>query len=213
MGGLLTTVGPDHVGPPRGNATQHGMWTRTSTTDLKVKNEAEGIRVGGMLSFRALEIRVARRILISPSGERILVTDRAHNDGSRAIQVPLLYHANMGEDFLRGHGVVASPGDFSVHPRWVNGARGFPRGRNRLVTSAGEVKVSSSAHDLTVTVRWSTDTLPVLHQWRSDRLGALGIEPANTLLDGSDSIVSADPWVPPGSFQTSWISFEMTTRR
>jgi len=200
-GGLLATCGLDAFGPHAadedGTVPMHGRIgavpariTRSEATqdELTVAGTVRQTRVFG-------ENLVLHREISSVVGSTsITVHDTVTNEGAKASPHMLLYHVNIGWPLLDEGVTIEIPAD-KVFPRDADAEAGFDTRYDITTPVAGfseQVFVHDGGHGIArVTnpklgiqfiLRYSTETLPAIFQWKMTDIGhyVLGLEPANT---------------------------------
>lgn len=153
--------------------------------------------------------------IIGNNDNSIVIRDTVRNEGFKRTPLMMLYHFNFGFPFLSedttfsfpSGKVTPRPPDATIegYDRWQSPDAGY-RERvyyhsdlsanhdERLKRKMAEVVVSNpsfrlpdgSARPTKVALRWSTDTLPNLVQWKMAGAGmhVMGIEPANCWVEG-----------------------------
>lgn len=201
-GGLLATCGLDSFGPDvddeNGVAPMHGRIgqlpariTRSEATqnELTVAGTVRQTRVFG-------ENLVLRREISSAVGSTtITIEDTVTNEGAQASPHMVLYHVNVGWPLLDEGVTVEIPAD-RVSPRDPDAAAGFET-RYEIAPpvagfleqvfvheggDAGYARVTNPKLGIRFTLRYSSQTLPAIFQWKMTDVGhyVLGLEPTNT---------------------------------
>lgn len=204
-GGLLTTCGLRHIGPPRSGRGRNGSFSNQPAEDVSITRGREDGR-------QVLEVRASvrdtdgldRGLVLHRSlrwflGEgRLEVRDEVVNETAQSLPAPLLYHLNFGYPFLvadsitslrglrQGDGFAARMGDPAATPDEVV--------EHRAEAGTGRAGVTLTAPGLgqRVDVEWLVTELGRAHTWRRREPGCYvhGIEPANAALTATDG----DPW-------------------
>ena len=204
-GGLLTTCGLRHLGPPHGGQGRHGSFSDQPAEEVSVVRGLDDGR-------HVLEVRgsvrdtdgldrglVLRRSLRWFLGEgRLQVRDEVVNETSRPLAAPILYHLNFGYPFLvadsvtslrglcRGDGFTERMGDPAPVPdEVVEHCVEVPTGRAGVTLTAPGLRQQ-------VDVDWLTSELGRLHTWRRREPGCYvhAVEPTNAALTATEG----DPW-------------------
>jgi hypothetical protein len=209
-GGMLTTCGPDNIGPARDGYGLHGSHHGTPARDVAWHREIRGEHVvvvvwGTMDNVETFGRRVTihREIEASTDHASIEVRDSIRNDGFTPVPVPILYHVNFGAPFLEPGGRIdiasartaardEQPG-VPDHRRMPPVAESMAEAVFEHVGVAStsgrsNAVVHSSVLHARATLSWTSTSLPRLFQWVWPARGgwALGIEPANAPLFGPD---------------------------
>ena len=224
-GGLLTTCGLDHFGPPtldgddrfglHGRATalaaEHlatrAEWTEDGEYLLEVRGELRQSQLFG-------ENLVLRRTIRSFFGARsVTVEDAVTNDGHRAEPHMILYHLNLGWPLLDDGAELSVPSR-AVHPR-DDAARSGVDDWDRFGPPEAEYPEQVFRHELApdapvavrlrnprlgaaLTISFHSGALPHLYQWKMLERGTyvLGIEPANCSVIGGRAQARAEGRLP-----------------
>ncbi|MDQ1584255.1 MAG: hypothetical protein QOF36_2309 [Microbacteriaceae bacterium] len=209
-GGMLTTCGPDNIGPARDGYGLHGSHHGTPAGDVAWHREIRGEHVVVVVSGTidnvetfGRRVTIHREIEAATDRASIEVRDRIRNDGFTPVPIPILYHLNFGAPFLEPGGLIeiASAGTVArdEHPG-VPDYRRMPQVAESMAEAVFEhagvdvadgrssAIVHSSLLHARATLSWTSQSLPRLYQWVWPARGAwaLGIEPANAPLFGSD---------------------------
>jgi hypothetical protein len=201
-GGLVTTCGLMHIGPPSGRHGRHGRYSDCPPEEVRVERENRILRVTGTIRDtdgldRGLVLK--RTIELAAGSGTLRLHDLVVNETMHAVAAPILYHLNFGYPFLvdasvtrlvglaAGHGFTATMGAPADVPDEVAMHRVDPG------TGAGaQITLSAPEIGLEVAVGWDGRELDRAHTWRRRTPGCYvhAIEPGNAALidDGSD------PW-------------------
>ncbi|MFB9375357.1 DUF4432 family protein [Kineococcus gynurae] len=203
-GGLLTTCGPEHLGPPVGEFGLHGSASHLPAADVTVtRGVVAGVprfEVTGTMERQQIfgpSIRLRRSIVgdFDPAGTpRLTVRDVLENCGPLPVAPRLLHHFNLGAPLLLPGTTVEIPAGTcsprDPEPVAVPGVMGSPRdGLEEAVfehtdlvrDDRGRARAVVTAPDgRRVTFSWN-DAFPGCYQWILPARGrwALGIEPAS----------------------------------
>jgi len=192
-GGLLTTCGLRHIGPPAVTGGRHGNYSECPVEDFGVAPMPGGVGLelrGTVRDTDGLDrgLLLERTIRVHARMGLLEVSDVVTNEGPRPVAAPLLYHLNLGHPFLgdtsrtrltnlaEGHGFTPEMGAPADVPDVV--VRHRPLG-------AGEASAEvDSDTGLTVRVSWDTGRLPLAYTWRRRTPGCYvhAIEPATAHL-------------------------------
>jgi galactose mutarotase-like enzyme len=200
-GGLLATCGLDSFGPSTddefGVAPMHGRIgavparvtrSEATTDELAVAGTVRQTRVFG-------ENLVLQREISSALGSTtITVRDTVTNEGAQSSPHMILYHANIGWPLL-DDGVTVEIPAARVTPRDSDAGAGFDTRYEIAPPVAGFLeqvfvheetdgfaRVTNPRLGIRLTLRFSSETLPALFQWKMTDVGhyVLGLEPTNT---------------------------------
>lgn len=213
-GGLLTTCGLTHAGPPETDPDTgeqrdlHGLYTRLPATDVAVSGAWDGDRyvleltgkvAEAQLFSEQLELtRTYRLVLGDPT---IAITDHVVNKGDLPAPLMVLYHINLGYPLVRAgtrfHSPFAAvyPRDDWARPgfdRWPDYDAASPRYNEQVffhhlkADGTGKTVVALLQESFGLQIGWDTSTLPYLTQWKNTREGIYvsGIEPGNCIPEG-----------------------------
>lgn len=200
-GGLLTTCGLLHIGPPAVTGGRHGSYSELPTEGFTVKPVADNTALelrGHLCDTDGLDRGlVLERVIRVHAGSGVVeVIDITTNQRPEAVRAPILYHVNLGYPFLTensrttvdnltsGAGFTPEMGppanvvdEVSLHRR----------------TDQGEAVVRvSSELGFDLQVSWDSAQLPMAYTWRRRVPGCYvhAIEPTTAYLEQSDD----DPW-------------------
>lgn len=217
--GFFFTCGPDHIRHPEPIEADaggrrfplHGSLCATPVGETRMAEEGEASGCSAQTDVQLAgggTARVTRRWSISPETSEVMLADRVTNTGDSAFAPMLMYHMNIG-GWLMGE-----------HTR-ISGAM-FPERTRPWRFSEGEsahfcLPAAASAEDgwasvtlgpfealsgRSLTVRFSTDTLPYLQMWRCQRGSAdvVSIEPVSHRIAKRTELAAAGemPLLQPG---------------
>lgn len=213
-GGLLTTCGLLHVGPPEhdeesgGFRDLHGWYTRLRANELNVQAAWEGcdylVRLSGDIHegfLHGYHFQLRRTYEISLSAPEIRIHDHITNTSDTPTPLMLLYHFNMGYPVMREGASLITSGDMPL-PRNDDARDGMAQWATYDAASPGRVEQvffhrvrQSNGHttaalisddQLALSLHYSADKLPYLTQWKNMRHGmyVTGIEPGNCIPEG-----------------------------
>jgi hypothetical protein len=236
-GGLLTTCGLTHVGPPEKDEVTgefrdlHGRYSRLRAGQVNVMLYDDGAaECVGEVSESALfadQLRLIRIYRLAVGSPQIEITDTVINMGDQPSPFMLLYHVNVGYPLVAQGARWHSP-DAHTYPRDAAAIAGFDTWADYNAASAGyaeqvffhHVKADAAHYSeaaivqqaIGVSVKWHTRNLPYITQWKNTRQGIYvsGIEPANCLPEGRSAARKSGrlATLKPGEMQT----FQCTIR-
>jgi hypothetical protein len=210
-GGLLTTCGLTHLGPPCIDEGERlGLHGRYSTIPVKQFSDIsdwEGneyrLKVKGIIEEGHLfgkKLRMEREIS-SVSGQNVIrLTDKITNFGNKPSPFTILYHMNFGYPFLSEDAeLLIDP--LETRPRDADAIPGIKEFRNFIKpqpyyneqvffhtmkgNQEGETTVTLRNKKLAtaVSINFNINQLPYITQWKMLGYGeyVLGIEPCNVL--------------------------------
>lgn len=199
-GGLLTTCGLLHVGPPEADVQTgehrdlHGRFSRLRAENIAARGEwtSDGdyvLYLSATVAETRLfqeQLRLTRLYAINLSAPVITVTDEITNLSDTPSPLMLLYHINVGFPLVAEGARLVSP-DAHTYARDDAARPGLSRWAEYDAPSAGYAEqvfyhhVSTDAsgwseavllnEQLGFSVAWDTSTLPYLTQWKNTRQG------------------------------------------
>ena len=210
-GGLLTTCGLTHLGPPvNDDGEQLGLHGRYSTLPAKLYSDLSGwigddynYKVRGIFEEGFLfgkKLRMEREITSVRGQNLIRISDTITNFGNTASPYTILYHMNFGYPLLSEDAELEIDPALTV-PRDADADPGLNEFRNFIKpqpayteqvffhTMKGDqdglttVTLKNRRTGISVTIRFNIKQLPYLAQWKMMGNGeyVLGIEPSNVL--------------------------------
>ena len=139
-GGLVTTCGLDHFGPPDPEGEGYGLHGRAShlpAENLRVRQEWRGdeyvLEIEGETRQARLfgeNLRLERRVSTRLGATSLVLEDRVTNEGFRPAPLAVLYHCNFGFP------VVSPDSELLVRDRLGPSPRRRPRAPGLRTTSA-----------------------------------------------------------------------------
>lgn len=199
-GGLLTTCGLTHVGPPEEdditgeNRDIHGNFTRLRATNIAVnvvsdfKQNLQALKISGTLAEGRLfgEQMLLQRLYWVKLGEpQINITDVVTNLSDKPTPFMLLYHFNVGYPLVREGtklhlpAVKSAPRDAAAKvgfDTWPDYSAAIPDYAEQVFyhhtkSDEGKTQVVLANPDFGVELAWATNTLPYFTQWKNVRQG------------------------------------------
>lgn len=215
-GGLLTTCGLTHVGPPEIDASTgerrdlHGNFTRLrafnfgfankmiTDADLRLLFTAELTES----SLFGEQIHIQRIYSLSLGEPALNITDYVTNKSDKPTPCMILYHFNVGYPLVREGTKLHVPAEKSI-PRdevaksgfetWPDYSAAIPEYAeqvfyHRVRHKKGRTKVVLANNDFGLAVSWNNDNMPYFTQWKNVRQGIYvsGIEPGNCIPEGQN---------------------------
>lgn len=235
-GGLLTTCGPNHVGAATVSDPLHGQFSHRPASAVRVspaRGRAEA-RLRADVAFESIfgpSLRVEREIRAHHRNgtSTLSIRDRVRNTGSQVVPVAMLYHLNFGAPlFVPGSDIQSSPRLTSLrNGTSVTNWQTAPEPTDDITewvflheyapnSSRWETAHVTSPARLRVSLRWTTATLPYLHQWVLPTRGrwALGIEPSTVaMFEGSDPSIMVAPTLRPSETRDQCIELIISRTR
>jgi hypothetical protein len=211
-GGLVTTCGLDHYGPPDEEGPegfgQHGRASHLPAENLGVRQEwrdgqyvleIEGETRQGRLFGENLRLR--RRLSTRLGASHLLIEDRVTNEGFRPSPLAVLYHCNLGFPVVSADSELLVA-DREVRPRDDVARAGFEDHRRLEAPREGYAEqvffheprpdaegfsaaaVVNRSLGFGAYVRWRAAELPVLAQWKMMGAGeyVCGLEPSTHVM-------------------------------
>ena len=195
-GGLLTTCGLSHFGPPAADAVEpYGLHGRYSTLPAASVNSSatwDGddyrLEVSGIVEDARIfgdKLRLTRVISAMAGENRIVIDDTLHNFGYQRSAAMILYHFNLGFPLVDDGASVHIDGS-DVQPRDPDAAPGLPDWRKVIAPVPGyreqaffhtmkkDVNGLATASimnpallgGLSLKLSFTADTLPYLTEWK-----------------------------------------------
>ena len=206
-GGLLTTCGLDHFGPPDPEGEGYGLHGRAShlpAENVRVRQDWRGddyvLEIEGETRQGRLfgeNLRLERQISTRLGATSLLLEDRVTNDGFRPAPLAVLYHCNLGfpvvspdsEFLVRDRSVrprdEAARAGLADHLRFGPPQAGFAEQvffHDPIADAQGRAcaAVVNRALGFGAFVRWRAAELPVLAHWKMTGEGeyVCGLEPS-----------------------------------
>jgi hypothetical protein len=212
-GGLLTTCGLTHVGPPETDEQTgefrdlHGLYSRLRASEPSISGGWEGedyvLRLRASVAegwLHGYQLRLDRTYELSMTAPEIRVHDTVTNIGDSATPFMLLYHFNMGYPMVRDGTRLEASG--STYPRNADAEKGLAEWAHYHAATPRYVEQVFFHHvqteqDMTEAALFTTDdfalgfrynakALPYLTQWKNLRHGMYvhGVEPGNCIPEG-----------------------------
>ena len=212
-GGMLTTCGLRSTGPSSREETGefhplHGRINTIPATEVScTRKSADIIEISGVIRETALfgcSLALHRKIIIDAVNSEISLHDTLVNETAHDEEIMILYHYNFGYPFLQEGCRVEFEKSDSVIPRSEEAKKGmndymeitapednyneqvFFHLQKGNADGIASVKVINPKLDITATLKYKLDNLPIIAQWKSMRSGdyALGLEPSNNYIMG-----------------------------
>jgi galactose mutarotase-like enzyme len=218
-GGLLTTCGLTHIGPPEAyDGQDHGLHGRAAhlpADNLRLWQDWQGedylLAVEGDVQQAVLfgeNMLLRRRIETQLGSATLTIKDTVINLGSRTTPLAMLYHCNLGFPIVSADSYLIVD-DFDLQPRTEFARAGLAEHANftdPIPDCEEQVyfhfpKTDSSGYatatifnpvlQLGFQIRWDAKTLPVLTQWKLMGAGeyVCGLEPATHAMAPQDELI------------------------
>ncbi len=213
-GGLLTTCGLTHVGPPETGEVSgefrdlHGRYSRLRAENIAKTwlTDSSGLpclELSAVVRETALfgvQLRLTRIIKLSLTRAHIDIHDAVTNLGDVPAPLMLLYHMNVGFPLVSNDTELHTP-HHTVYSRDAIARPGLPRW-NIYDAPSAEYKEQVFFHHLNeidhcsgillenghigFEVQWDPSALPYFTQWKNTRQGiyVCGVEPGNCIPEG-----------------------------
>lgn len=214
-GGLLTTCGLTHVGPPEYDDETgefrdiHGHYSRLRAYDISVRGNWTSsnyeIKLTAELAQSRLhgeQLAVTRRYNWKLGEPRVNIVDFVTNHSDMPVPLMVLYHFNMGYPIVRkGTELAVASEVYSRDDHAKMGASTWniydeaQSGYHEQVfyhhvkdDPAGRAHAGLVNDNIGLKFSWKTDTLPYLTQWKNTRKNMYinGIEPGNCVPEGQN---------------------------
>lgn len=216
-GGLLTTCGLLHVGPPETDPLTgtthdlHGHYSRLSAQELAISGgwQPEGyvLELRGVMQESVLfgvQTRLTRTLRLILGQPMIEIVDLVENRHDTPVPLMLLYHFNPGYPLVRQGARLLTP-TAAVYPRDAAARAGLERWSDYDAGQAGyqeqvffhHVRADAAYHSMAallndefgLLLEWDVRSAPYLTQWKNTRRGiyVCGIEPGNCIPEGQQA--------------------------
>lgn len=214
-GGLLTTCGLTHVGPPEHDDQTgefrdiHGHYSRLRAYDISVRGSWTSSNYEMKLTTELAQSRlhgeqlaVTRRYNWKLGEPRVNLVDFITNHSDQPVPLMVLYHFNMGYPIVQQGTELAVASD--VYTRDEPAKLGastwniYDEAQSRYKEQvfyhhvkddpAGRAHAGLVNDNIGLKFSWKTDTLPYLTQWKNTRKNMYinGIEPGNCVPEGQN---------------------------
>ncbi len=216
-GGLLTTCGLTHVGPPEtGEITRevrdlHGRYSRLRAENVAKtwQTDSSGlpcIELSGVVRETALfgvQLRLTRTYRLSLTGAQIDLSDSVTNLGDVPAPLMLVYHTNVGFPLVAEGTELHTPHQ-TVYARDAEAQPGLARWNiydaptaeykeqvffHHMKEMGGKTGILLENGAIGFEVSWNPSALPYFTQWKNTRNGiyVCGVEPGNCIPEGQTS--------------------------
>ena len=213
-GGLLTTCGLTHVGPPETGEVSgefrdlHGRYSRLRAENIAKswQTDASGlpcVELSAIIRETALfgvQLRLTRKFKLSLVNARIEFHDEVTNLSDVPAPLMLLYHINVGFPLVSQSTQLHTP-HHTVYSRDANARSGFARWSlydapsaeykeqvffHHLKTNDHKTGILLENGQIGFEVQWDPSALPYFTQWKNTRQGiyVCGVEPGNCIPEG-----------------------------
>lgn len=226
--GLLTTCGPDNIGPPCVDEGEefglHGRFNNTPARNIcdQTNLEAEDatICVSGEIDCSVLfgsRLRTRRQVISPVDTNRIIIIDKIRNCGGHTVPLTILYHINLGYPLLDENTSInvhsSSLEAYDEYSRqYIGDVSSFlppdaiNKEKNYLHRFAdqqqGLATVANSKLGIKLNIGFSLESLNYMTQWKMEGVKdyVLGLEPANCPCLARDQLRSNRllPYIEPG---------------
>ena len=214
-GGLMTTCGLTHVGPPEQDSETnefrdlHGHYTRLRAYDMSVRGNWTSANYEMKLTaelaqskLHGEQLAVTRRYNWKLGEPRINIVDFITNLSDKPVPFMMLYHFNMGYPIVReGTELVVASDVYSrdktarqglstwnIYDKAISGYDEQVFYHHVKNDPTGRTHATLTNDDIGLKFSWKTDTLPYLTQWKNTRKNMYinGIEPGNCVPEGQN---------------------------
>ncbi len=206
-GGLLTTCGLTHVGPPEADPATgahrgiHGKYTYQRAHTLNA-NATTLTATIAQSSLFGEQLQLVRRYTLTPGVPRIAIHDEVTNLADEPSPFMLLYHCNVGYPLVQAGTQVTVASQ--VYPRdeaaqaaastWQAYQAPQPRFAEQVYfhhvrTDGATASAALMNADWGLLFEWDAAAMPYLSQWKNTRQGIFvsGIEPGNCIPEGQNA--------------------------
>ncbi len=206
-GGLLYTCGLRSAGPANRDNGEwhplHGRYHSLQAEHVCAETLEDEIVIRGTMRETQLFghcLTVRRTIRIPAFGASVTIEDTVSNESPRDEEIMQIYHCNFGYPLLSEKARLVLPEAHETVPRTEFARTGLGRecGFDEPVDGEEErvffqkmqseywARLENPDLNVSMTISWSGDTLPILSQWRSMASGdyVLGLEPTNSYING-----------------------------
>lgn len=215
-GGLLTTCGLRHAGPPETDALSgeqrdvHGLYTRLKAYNVNISgtwlDDEYALEVRATITEAGLfqeQLRLERVYRVVLGHPQIEIRDTVRNLYDVPVPLMVLYHFNVGYPLVRD-GAQLYTSSQTIIPRDEAARAGYATWHTyghavpgyaeqvfyhhvRQQNSLSRVLLSNG--DMGLCLEWDTDSAPYFTQWKNLRQGIYvsGIEPGNCLPEGQNA--------------------------
>ncbi len=206
-GGLLYTCGLRSAGPANRDNGEwhplHGRYHSLQAEHVCAEILEDEIVIRGTMRETQLFghcLVVKRTIRIPAFGASVTIEDTVSNESPRDEEIMKIYHCNFGYPLLSEKAHLVLPEARETVPRTEFAKTGLGRecGFDEPVDGEEErvffqkmqseywARLENPDLNVSMTISWSGDTLPILSQWRSIASGdyVLGLEPTNSYING-----------------------------
>ena len=206
-GGLLYTCGLRNAGPANRDGEEwhplHGRYHSLAAEQVCTEMVGGDILIRGVIRETALfghALEVRRQICVPVYGSSVTVEDTVTNLTPQDEEYMQIYHCNFGYPLLSEEAKLALPEDRETIPRTEFAGTAMskqcvfeepvPGEEERCwfqkMCSEFRARLDNPKLDVSMSLSWSGDTLPLMVEWRSMAGGdyVLGLEPTNCYIMG-----------------------------
>lgn len=198
--GFLTTGGLTYMGSSDNQRGLHGTVSNTPAYNFSYKIFKDNIQVEGNIADSQMfgpNLILHRKITVYTNKTSISIDDALRNAGDETVPYMLLYHNNFGYPFLTPETKIFFQPDESCDRKYHKIKGEYPfrlkepeMGKPEQVyfhtLRKSEYSLISPETGLSLKVKFSSKTLPVLNEWRLERNQnyVLGLEPGTNDVNG-----------------------------
>lgn len=215
-GGLLTTCGLTHVGPPEHDDETnefrdiHGHYTRLRAYDMSIRGSWTyanyEMKLTAELSQSKMhgeQLAINRRFHWKLGEPRLNIVDFVTNHSDKPMPLMILYHFNIGYPIVRKGTELVLAGDvysrddaaqagvdtWNIYDEATSGYEEQVFYHHVKNDPAGRAHAALINDDIGLKFSWKTDTLPYLTQWKNTRKNMYvnGVEPGNCVPEGQNA--------------------------
>lgn len=232
-GGLLTTCGLTHVGPPETDDITgevrgiHGKYSQLRAYNVSIDRSIPGqIDLKGAVSESSLfgmQLRLERTYSITLDLPQLRVYDTVTNVGDEPAPLMLLYHFNFGYPLVAEGTRLHT--NSKVYPRDEAARAGYTTWSDYSAAASGYPEQVFFHHvnavdefataglfrkEFGIELMWDHHNLPYLSQWKNTRQGiyVCGVEPSNGVPEGQNAARKNNrlEMLAPGQFKSFYCS-------
>ena len=198
--GFLTTGGLAYMGSSDNRRGLHGTVSNTPAYNFSYEILKNKIQVEGNIADSVMfgpNLILHRKITVSTNETSIRIDDTLINAGDDTVPYMLLYHNNFGYPFLTPDTEIFFQPEKSFNRKYqrIKGSYPFKLKKPNIAEpeqvyfhtlKKSEYSLISPKTNLSLKVKFSSKTLPILNEWRLERNKnyVLGLEPGTNDVNG-----------------------------
>lgn len=202
--GFLTTGGLSYTGQSESKENGlHGVISNTPAENYSYSILGDKIVIQGLIRESRMfghNLILKRKLTIFKNMNRIDIDDRIVNKSDVKSSMMVLYHTNFGYPFfspdskLEMHPVCSSNRDYSLAKDWDQFHEPEPNKEESVyfhefdAAKNSEIKLSSPLTHLKLRLKFDSNVLPIINQWKLERTKnyVLGLEPSTNDVNGPE---------------------------